>query len=103
MQKLPKATKSKDALHPRDRRSPRHAQWRARIGEGVRNAKQQKRLRGLYTITAAARQCPIPISAHAIELMIAEQRVPCVLIGSKRYINPDDVLKALTPQVLAAK
>ena len=72
-------------LHPRDRRSRRHGEWRRNIAAGMRAAKLRRREAGLVTFPEAAVETCLAI--YAIKRAADLGEFETVNAGSHRYIH----------------
>ena len=82
--KLDVATKRRK-LHPRDRRSRRHGEWRQNIAAGMRAAKLRRRAAGLVTFPEAAVETCLAV--YAIKRAADLREFETVNAGSHRYIH----------------
>jgi excisionase family DNA binding protein len=83
-EKLEKATKRRK-LHPRDRRSRHHGDWKRNIGAGMRAAKLRRRDAGLMTFTEVSVETCLAL--YAIKRLVDSGELKAVNAGSHRYIH----------------
>ena len=87
-QKLPKARK----LHPRDKRSRRHAEWKKNIAAAMTAAKRKRvEVAHLLTLQQVAALTCLPVGA--IRKMVDSGDLRCIQAGGRRYVPESEIGK----------
>jgi len=84
-------------LHPRDRRSPRHAEWKENIREGKLEASRRRKRRGLYTPRELALETRLA-SVNTVRDLIKRGILPVFIVGTYRYVNRKDAERIIREQ-----
>jgi len=91
--KLKGTTEDYSTFHPRDKRSPRHSEWRRNIQRGLRKGKARRLKAGLLTPREISARSWLGLSS--IYGMLDSGELPCVKVGNRRYAKESDFAKLL--------
>jgi hypothetical protein len=81
----------KARLHPRDKRSRRHAAWKRNISEAMTAAKRARREVGLLTLTQVAALTCLPI--YSIRKMVDSGELRSIPAGNRRYVPESEIAR----------
>ena len=90
--KLEKATDS-TLLHPRDKRSPRHEEWKRNIRRAMRRGTAKRQAAGALTPREMAGRSWLGMAA--IYRLMDSGELPFVQVGNRRYVRESDFEKLL--------
>lgn len=72
-------------LHPRDPRSPGHAEWVKKVSRAMRQGKARRRKAGLLTLGEMVYESNLPL--RFIKRALDSGELACVRSGSRRYVH----------------
>jgi hypothetical protein len=82
----------KARLHPRDKRSPRHAAWKKNISAAMTAAKRKRvEVAHLLTLTQVAAITCLPL--YSIRKMVECGQLKCIHAGNRCYVPESEIAR----------